>query len=174
MGKPRRVIMDNGSPGTSGADWDEFSHANAIQLAHAPKAAPYQNGLAERVARSLKDALEAILAEEGTTPSQQNSTQDVMARNHVPHSATGVLPALAITGRCDILAGRAATACSYNRDAMDPEIQQENAMRNILNARTAVMVADAQRALNTCLQRNLPGQSNDLYPVGSPAQIDRR
>ena len=174
LGKPRRIIMGNGSPRTFGTEWAEFSHAYAIQLVHAPKAAPYQNGLAERVVRSLKEALKAILSDKDEVPSQKNLTQAVMARNHVPHTVTGIPPALAMTGRCDLLAGHAATAWSHNPDTLGPIIQQPNAMRNILNARTAVMVTDAQRTLNTCLQRNLPDRSHSFYPIGSSVQIARR
>ena len=52
LGKPRRIIMDNGSPGMFGTEWGEISHTYATQLVHAPKSASYQNGLSERVVRS--------------------------------------------------------------------------------------------------------------------------
>ena len=47
-------------------------------------------------------------------------------------------------------------------------------MRNILVARTAVMAADADRALKTCLSRNLPDRSQEFPPIGSQVQIALR
>ena len=174
LGKPRRIIMDNGSPGMFGTEWNDFSHTYVIQLINAPKSAPHQNGLTERVVRSLKAGIRAILSDSDLRPSQTLLTQAVMARNHVPHSVTGIPPALAMTGRCDLLAGHAATAWSHNPDSTDPAVLQANAMRNILVARTAVMAADADRALKTCLSRNLPDRSHEFYPLGSPVQIALR
>ena len=174
LGKPRRIIMDNGPPGMFGTDWGEFSHTYAIQLVHAPKSAPYQNGLAERVARSLNAALKAIPAEDGIQPSQRILTQAVMGRDHVPQTVTGIPPVLEMTGRCDLLAVRACTDWSRNPDTADPAILQANAMRNILNARSAVMAADAERTLITCLQRNMPGRSHEFCPIGASVQIALR
>ena len=92
IGKPRRINTGAGSPGMFGAHWDQFIHEYAIQLTHAPRSASYQNGMAERAGRSLKEGLRAILTEEGDRPSQKILTQAAMARNHVPHTVTGIPP----------------------------------------------------------------------------------
>lgn len=68
---PRRIIMDNGSPGMFGAEWGELRHTYVIQLVHAPKSAPYQNGLVGRSAMSLKAGTRPIMAQEGTRPPQK-------------------------------------------------------------------------------------------------------
>lgn len=110
LGKPRRIIMDNGSPGMFGTDWNDFSRSYAIQLVHAPRQTPYQNCLAERAVQSLKSGIEAILPDASLIQSQEVLAQAAIARNHVPHTVTGIPPALAMTGRSDILAVHAATA----------------------------------------------------------------
>ena len=97
-----------------------------------------------------------------------------MARNHVPHTVTGIPPALTMSGRCDLLAGHASTAWPHNPDTVGPAVLQTNAMRHILNERSAVMAADAERTLTTCLQRNLPDRSLEFYPAGSSVQIALR
>ena len=117
--------MDHLSPGMFGGEWGDFSHTYAIQLVHAPQGAPYQNGLCERVVRSLNTELKAILTEEWAQPSQRILAQAVMERNHVPHTATGLPPALEMTGRCDLLAGRAATAWTHGPESVDPAVAQE-------------------------------------------------
>ena len=130
-----------------GTGWGQFSHAYVIQLVRAPRTASYQNCLAERVARPLNAGIRAILTEEGSRLSQKVLTRAVMARNHVPHTATWISPALAMAGRCYLLSGQAATAWTRNPDTVDHAILQTNALSRILTARTAVMTADAERAL---------------------------
>lgn len=166
--------MDNGPPEMFGTDWGEFSHTNAIQLVHAPKSAPYQNGLADRVVRPPKAELRDILTTGGDRASQRIRTQAVMARNDVHHTVTGIPQAMGMTRRCDLLSGRASAAWSNNPVAGDPAVQQADAMRNILTARTAVVAADADRALKTCLPRNLPGLSSEFYPIGPQVQLASR
>ena len=171
LGKPRRIVMDAGSPGMYGTEWDQFSHAYAIQLVRAPPFAPYQNGLLERVARAMKAGLRAVFTEDNVTPSQRILTQVIIARSHVPHTVTGIPPALAMTGRCDILAGHAATSWTHNPDTVDPAVRQANALGTILTARAAIMAADAERAVTARLHRNLPDRSAEFYPVGDTVQI---
>ena len=174
IGKPRLIISDACSMGTSGTDWGEFSRAVVIQLIHAPRPTPYQHGLAERAARSLKSGIRAILTENGTRPSQKVLTRAVMARHHVPRTVTGIPPGLAMTGRSVLLAGHAETEWTQNPDTVDPAVLQSNAMSHILAARTAVMAADAERALTTCLQRYLPDRSNEFYHIGDQVHIAMR
>ena len=123
MGKPRRITMDAGPPGMYGAEWDQFSHAYSVQLVNAPPYALYQNGLLERAVRSLKAGIRAVLTEEGAIPPHRILSQVVIARNHVPRTFTGIPPALAMTGRCDILAGHASAAWTHNPDTAGPAVQ---------------------------------------------------
>ena len=168
--------MGNGSPGLFGADWDGFSRTYSIQLVHAPKSAPYPNGLTERVVPPLNEALNAILTEVGDRPPHRIPTQAVMARNHVPRTVTGISPAMAMAGRCDRLDGHAAAAWSHNPDTVDPAAHQANDMRNILIARPAVMKEDADRALTACLRRYLPDRSREFppLPIADSSQIAQR
>ena len=102
LGKPRRIIPDNGPPGMRGQEWGDLSHAFCIQLAHAPKETPNRNGLVERAVRSIKVALGKLLLDVTVQPPQALITQVTMARNHCPHIVTGNPPALAMTGRSDL------------------------------------------------------------------------
>ena len=171
LGKPRRIILDHGSPGMYGGEWGDFPNTYAIQLVHATPGAPYQDGLFERVVRSMETAVRAIMTEEKKLPSHRMLNQAAMARNHVPHTATGLPPALAMAGRCDQLVGHAATSWAHDPASTDPAAAQAGAMRNILNGRTAVLKADANRALTTCINRNLPDRSPHFYPLGATVQI---
>ena len=118
--------------------------------------------------------MRAIHTEEGARPSRKILIRAVMARSHAPHTVTGLPPAMAMTGRCDFLAGHAATAWTHNPDAVGPAKLQSNALSRILTARTSAMAADAERALTTCLQRNIPGRSTECNPIGDKGRISQR
>lgn len=45
---------------------------------------------------------------------------------------------------------------------------------HILNARNAIITADAIRALVTCVNRNLPDSSQEFPPIGPSVQIASR
>ena len=156
-------------------EWGKFIHAYVAQLVHAPRSAAYQNGMAERAARSLKAGIRAIMTQGGARPSQMVLTQAVVARNHVPHTVAETPTALATTGRCGLLSGHAATTWAQNPDTANPAVRQSNAQQHILAARTAVLRADAETATTTCLQRNPPGSSShEFYSIGETVQIALR
>ena len=74
-----------------------------------------------------------------------------------------------------MLAGCAATIWNH-----DPESSEEvaamhqNATRNILNARNAVIAASAQQALETDSRINIPGRAATFFAIGSTVQIADR
>ena len=53
----------------------------------------------------------------------------------------------------------------------DSLIPQMNSTRAILEAHNAVIQADAQHAIQACLNRNLPGRGKGHFPIGSSAQL---
>ena len=67
FGKPKRIILDQGSPGMFGGEWETLSHIFGWQYIRAPVKAAHQNGLAERSVRSLKAAIQSIVANENRT-----------------------------------------------------------------------------------------------------------
>ena len=140
----------------------------------APPRAPNQNGMMERSFRNSEIAIHAITTDQSTNPGQDVLTMACIARNHVPHSATGIPPALEMTGRADLLDGAASTIFDHNPSSGDVVIKQANGMRNILNARNDVVEATAKIALETCIDRQLPDRSRALYPIGSTVQIADR
>ena len=73
---------------------------------------------------------------------------DTIARNHNPHTAAGIPPALAMTGRSDVMAGCASTIWNYDPESVEAVIaKRQNAMRNILNVRNAAIAASSQQDL---------------------------
>ena len=157
-----------------GAEWGEFPNNYCIQLARAPKETPQQNGLAERLVRSLKIAMGKLLLDMSLRPTHALLTLVTMTRNHVPRTVTGIPPAMATTGRIDLLSLRAAAAWNRDPQSSDPVARQMNSMRNILKPRNAIVTAGARRELATCAHRNLPDGSREFAPVGSSVQIELR
>ena len=107
-------------------------------------------------------------------PSQALVAQVTMARNNFPHAVTGIPPALAMTGRGDLLDGRASAAWNHDPHSVDPAVRQLNSMRHILNARNAIIAADAKPALVTCVDRNLPDRGKEFCAIESSVQIASR
>ena len=171
VGKPRRLIMDGGSPGLVGKEWDRLSHVFCFQMINAPARAPNQNGMLERSFRNLKIAVRAILSDPSMKPGQSVLTLASIARNHVPHSATGIPPALAMTGRADLMDGAASTIFDHDPISGDIIVKQQNGIRNIPNARNAIIMSSARQALKTCINRQLPDRSRTFLPIGSTVQI---
>ena len=79
--------------------------------------------------------------------------------NHAPHTITGLPPAMEMLGSSDILSGFAQAAFNRNPDSTIPVVKQMNALRNITNARNAVIQADANYAIKTCDIRPTKGRS---------------
>ena len=157
IGKPRRIITDAGGPSLTGNFWRELSHVYGWQMIQAPQFTPQQNGLAERAVRSFKIAVKNIFAAtKDACPCQEILTQAVIAKNHVPHTTTGLPPALAMTGRCDILAGFSHTAFNHDPEIADSVMKANNGMRTIMNARNAIIFADAKNAVRTMISRKAP------------------
>lgn len=141
-------------------------------MIHAPKFSPYQNGLAERSTRSLEIAVKNIItATKAKCPTQEISTQAVIAKNHVPRAAPGLSPALAMTGRCDILAGHGRIAFNRDPEKCDSLLRMNNSMSNILHARNAIITADATNAIKTMLSRKSPDRYMIHFFPGASVQI---
>ena len=174
LGKPRMIIADNGPPGMTGQEWGDLPHAFCIQRAHSTTETPQQNGLMERASRSIKIALQQLLLDVNVQPSHALITQVTMARNHSPHTVAGIPPALAMTGRSDLLEWLASTAWNHDPHSIGPVVLQLNSMRRMLNARNAIITADAKRELVTCTNRNLPDRIQIFGPIGSSVQIASR
>ena len=79
LGEPRRIIADQWSLGMTGVEWEELPRTYCIQLVYAPSQAPQQNGLVERVVRSLKYALRQLMVGPALQPSQYLLTRVAMA-----------------------------------------------------------------------------------------------
>ena len=172
FGKPKRIILDQGGPGLTGTEWGKLSHVFGWQFIKAPTRASYQNGLAERSVRSLKAAIQSIALNDGILNlTQEVITLAVIAKNHSPHAVTGLPPAFAMTGRCDVTSG--ATTCMWEHDPMshDSLIPQTNALRKILDARNAILKADSENAVRLCLTHNLPDGKGEFFPIGASVQI---
>ena len=172
LGKPRRIITDRGGPTLQGEAWTDLSHIFGWQMIHAPKFSPNQNGLAERSTRSLEIAVKNLItATQALAPTQEILTQAVIAKNHVPHAVTGIPPAMAMTGRCDILDGHGQTAFTHDPNASDSLIRTTNNLNNILNARNAIIAADASYAIKTMLSRKSPDRCMTHFAPGVSVQI---
>ena len=172
LGKPRRVLMGQGGPGFRSGAWTQASDTFGWQLVAAPVRTQSQNGLAGRNARSIKTAVRNLLAAESyPKPEQRIVTLAVIAKNHAPHSLTGLPPALAMLGRCDLLAGIAQTAFNHNPDSSGPTMRQMNTLRNITNARNAIIHAEANRLIETCAGRPLTDRGRGFSRLILPCRL---
>ena len=128
LGKPRRVLMDQGRPGFRSGSWTQASDIFGWQLVADPVRTHSQNGLDERAARSIRTGVRNLLAAESyPKPEQRIITLAATGKNRAPHSWAGLPSALAMLGRCDILDGIARTAFNHNPDSSDHTIRQMNA-----------------------------------------------
>ena len=172
LGKPRRIISDRGGPGFTGNAWNSLSNIFGWQDVRAPAGAAYQNGLCERSVRQIKIAVRTIMvAERSTKPTQLILTWATIAKNHVPHATTGIPPAYAMTGRCDILAGYGSTAWQPDRNSDSLMLGQTNPLVQIMQARNAIMTADANNRIDRCIDRNLRDRAQEPFIIGQTVQL---
>ena len=95
-------------------------------------------------------------------PNRHSGSSNMRPRRGImyPRRSLGYPTSLGITGRCDLLAGHAAAAWSHDPESTDPAAAQAGGMRNILNARPASLLEDANRTLTTCIDKYSPGRSH--------------
>ena len=137
-----------------------------------PPRSPNQNGLAERAVRSLKIGVRNIIAiTTDACPCREIITQAVVDKNQAPHSTTGIPPALAMAGRCDVFGGFAHTAFDREPAPADSLWRDDNAIRNIPNSRNAIIMADANNSIPTMMAKISPGRFMDFSTIGSAVQI---
>ena len=88
----------------------------------------------------------------------------VIARNHAPRTVTGLPPAFAMAGKCDIVSG--SITCMWGNDPLshDSFIPHMNSLRKILDARNAIAKADSEYAIKTCLDHNPPDGKGAFPP----------
>ena len=143
-------------PGVKSHVRDDASDTSRWQLAMAPPITQSKNGLEERGARPTTVAGRSISpSQPRPVVNQSVLTLEVMAGNQPPHTTTGAPPALAMIGRRDVISGYARTASNYASDSENPIAKQMNAVRNIMNARNAIIYTDANRAIDTCANRQM-------------------
>ena len=82
-------------------------------------------------------------------PSHDILTQSVFAKKHVPRATTGNPPALAMTGRRDMMAGRAFAAFNHDPEDADSLLRVNNTMRTIMTARKALIFNDENASVRT-------------------------
>ena len=134
-----------------------------------------ENGLAEGAVRSFKMTVLNICGSmTDSFPFQENLARSAIAKNHAPRSATGIPPALAMTGRCDILSVYSHAAFNRAPEIDDSVMEIQNNMRNVTNARIAVIFAAENRAGRTMLSRKSTGPFPSHFSVGSSVKIALR
>ena len=172
LGAPMRIVTGRCSPGISGKFWSGVSHVFGRQMTQSPTQSPHRNGLDERSTMSLKLAVwDIIRALDATCRSQEISTQSAIAKNHAPRDTAGIPSALAMPGRCDMMAGRAFTA--FNRDPEDDDslLRATNTTWAIMNARNALIFNDATAAIRAMLSRKAPGRPSIFSDVSDSVRI---
>ena len=131
--------------------------------------------MAERTPRSIKTCITNITSSApDSSPSQEMITHAALAKNHVPHTITGLPPSLAMAGRCGVLEGHSTTAFNHGPDCLNPAIKQENTMGNIKKSRNAIITADADHSVRAFINRQVPSRIVIRFPVGITAHIDAR
>ena len=94
----------------------------------------------------------------GACPRREISTQKVTAKNNAPHTTTGLPHDSAMAGRCDILGGYSHTAFNHDPESADSVMRANNGLRNITNAREAIVLAGAWCAIRTMISRKEYGR----------------
>ena len=144
----------------------DLSHIFGWRYIRAPSRAPHQNGLAERTVRSLKAAIQSIAANDShSQPSQSLLTLAALSKNQATRSITGLPPAFAMTGRCDVASGESTCIWEHGPLSRDSLIPQMNSLRKIIEARGAIMAADSPRAIASCLNRQLIDRGRNIPPL---------
>ena len=141
LGKPRCIIAENGPPVAVCIERRGMPHTYSIVLAHAPNRNRRRMGWRSELPRRWKCPLANYYLTFPMAPSKTVLIQVATARNHVPHTVTGIPPASAMTGRPDLLSGNAAAAWSQDPHPIDPSVRLSNAIRNIPNARNAIIAS---------------------------------
>ena len=90
--------------------------------------------------RSFKiDVKNIFFDTESACPRQEILTRAAIAKNQGPRATTGFPPALAMAGRCGVLAGNSQTAFNHDPEIDDSIMEINNNMRNIANERNAII-----------------------------------
>lgn len=127
VGNPRRAILDAGPPGLIGPKWGRGMVAASHRY-------PNQNGMFGRSFRNSNIDARSIMTDASMIPGQDVIHMAGISRNHAPHSATGIPPALSTTGRDDLSAGDSSVIFDHDPASGDILAKQQNGLRNIPNA----------------------------------------
>lgn len=98
FGLPVLVVSDNG-PQFTASEFKNFLQVNGIQHMTSPVAHPQSNGAAENAVKTVKLALEKILATEGDMMVEDAIVNFLMVYRNTPHCTTQETPSQRMFGR---------------------------------------------------------------------------
>uniref|UniRef100_A0A914Z7V0 RNA-directed DNA polymerase n=1 Tax=Panagrolaimus superbus TaxID=310955 RepID=A0A914Z7V0_9BILA len=98
FGFPDVLVSDNG-PQLVSAEFNQYLYDHGVRHLTAPPYHPESNGLAERMVQTFKTALKKIREHDPEISVSAALRMFLWDYRNVPHSATGVAPAIAIFGR---------------------------------------------------------------------------
>ena len=169
------IIAYNGSPGMTGAEWGELPHTH---LLHSSRLCAKTGTPTEWIGGARDQVTEICTSTAVDGPGNHDIANIIDpcqdgAKPCSPYCHRD--PAGARNDRKGRFIGwRASAAWNHDQGPINPAVRQAYAMRNISNARSALIQADSNRALVTCSNRNLPGRSHEFRPVGPSVQIALR
>ena len=164
FGRPKRIATHH-SPVFAGSEWEEMLDTFEIQHTMTASYSAHENGMIERSIHLLKvgfDKVRQCLPKIGIARAM---TWACMAKNLVPMVRCALSPAKIMIGRNTIMETLEGRPLSNPTGEGKETASMQLQLQTMLEARTAIVKADAGRILRIGLTRPLRAYSNVQYRV---------
>ena len=164
FGRPKRISTDH-SPMYSGRDWGEMLDTFEIQHTMAPSHSAHENGMVERDICLLKVGFDKIRYRLPNLGVARTMLWACMAKNLVPMVSCSLSPAQIMIGRNTILETLEGRPLTEMNDESKEKAATQLQLQTMMEARTAIIKAHADRIMRIGLTRPLRAYSNVQYRV---------
>ena len=154
FGFPLFLIRDGG-PGTFSAEWNSFDNTHCVCLATSPPECSSQMGALERHVGLVKLGISRISSVSPELGFGRVVTDACIFRNHSILLGNGFTPVKLVYGRGDFFSSLEFGGLHTGRNSPDAEIVRQRHMLGMLQARSDMIQAGAERTISLCLNRNV-------------------